>query len=80
MSSKSQSMPGGPGIAAKCAGVLAAAYLEGFLSPSNAPGNTTGFARGEGTKKTSHHRFCCGRGNERTTNGDASRDENRTVL
>jgi hypothetical protein len=35
MASKSQSLPGRPSIAAKCAGVMVAAYLEGLLFPSN---------------------------------------------
>ena len=46
------------GIAAKCAGVLGAVNLEGLLSPSNAPGHTTGRTRGEGPKETRKKRGC----------------------
>ena len=47
------------GIAAKCAGVLGAANLEGLLSPPNAPGHTTGRTRDEGPKETRKSEAAC---------------------
>ena len=44
------------------AGAWSRRNLEGFLSPSNAPGHTTGRTRGEGPKETRKSEAACVRG------------------